>query len=60
MANYSRTPPLQKLLGKLRNIVLLPPPFDSPRRSWENAAAREIQLELDLCARRDIRSRHRS
>jgi hypothetical protein len=60
MANYSRTPPLQRLLGKLRHIVLLPPPADSPRRSWENAAAREIQLELDLSARRDDRWRHRA
>lgn len=48
MANLSRLPPFLKLLGKLRNVVVAVPPLDGPRRSWHSAAAREIQLELDL------------
>jgi len=46
--NKPRTTSLRKLLRKLNHIVMLPFGTASPRRSWESAATREIQLELDL------------
>lgn len=52
MPNISRTPPLLKLLGKLRNVVVAVPDGDGPRRGWGSASSREIQLELDLDSRR--------
>lgn len=52
MPNLSRTPPFLKLLDKLRNIVVAVPPGDGPRRGWDSASSREIQLELDLDSRR--------
>lgn len=51
MSALTRLPPLFKLLGKLRNVVAVPP-TDRPRRPWDSASAREIQLELDLESRR--------
>ena len=58
MATISRVPPLFKLLGKLRNVVAVPP-MDRPRRPWDSAGAREIQLELDLESSYQIRQRMR-
>lgn len=52
MPNISRTPPFLKLLDKLRNIVVVVPGEDGPRRGWGTASSREIQLELDLESRR--------
>lgn len=48
MSKLSHMPPFLKLLSKLRNVVAAVPDYDGPRRSWDSAAAREIQLELDL------------
>lgn len=52
MPNTSRTPPFLKLLDKLRNIVVVVPDDDGPRRGWGTASSRDIQLELDLESRR--------
>lgn len=57
MANTSRTPPFLKLLDKLRNIVVVVPGEVAPRRGWDSASSREIQLELDLDARREPQGR---
>lgn len=58
MPNHSRTPPFLKLLDKLRNIVVAVPSGDySPRRGWDTALSREIQLELDLGSRREVQDR---
>lgn len=51
MANTTRTPALKKLFGKLRHIVVAPQDPNTPRRPWDSASAREIQLEFDLDTR---------
>lgn len=60
MANTSRTPPFLKLLDKLRNIVVAVPGEPAPRRGWDSASSREIQLELDLGSRRGPQGRRRA
>lgn len=46
-ANTKRLP-LSKLFGKLRRLIVVVPQGDVPHRSWDSAAAREIQLEFDF------------
>ncbi len=54
MPNISRQPPFLKLLDKLRNIVVVAPEEDGPRRGWGTASSREVQLELDLHSRQPV------
>ena len=44
----SKRVPLWKLFGKLRSIIAVVHEADVPRRSWDRASSREIQLEFDF------------
>lgn len=44
----SKQVPLLKLFGKLRNLIVVAAPDNTPRRPWGSASARDIQLELDF------------
>jgi hypothetical protein len=47
-SSNSRRIPLWKLFGKLRSLIVVAPQDYSPRRSWDSASSREIQLEFDF------------
>lgn len=47
-ATNSKRVPLWKLFGKLRSLIVVAPEANAPHRSWDRAASREIQLELDF------------
>lgn len=44
--------PIWKLFGKLRNLIVVVPQANCPRRSWDSAASREIQLEFEFDLRK--------
>lgn len=43
-----------KILGKLRALIASVPENNAPRRSWDKAASREIQLEFDFGLRKRL------
>lgn len=51
----SKRLPISKLFGRLRSLIALAPPPNSPHRSWDRASSREIQLEFDFEHRKRVR-----
>lgn len=51
----SKRLPMGKLLGKLRSLIVVAADANSPHRSWDRAATREIQLEFDFEHRKRFR-----
>ena len=47
-ASNSRQDPILRLFSRLRNLITAVPVADAPRRPWDSASSREIQLELDF------------
>lgn len=54
-ASNSKRVPIWKLFGKLRSLIAVVPHANEPRRSWDHASTREIQLEFDFELRGRIR-----